>query len=106
MAAGLENVSARRKYALLLHCLGAEGQRVLRTLGPAPTFKSATELLGARYATGKSVLFHRVIFRQRRQRFSESVEQFVADLWRLASVCKYGALQDEMIRDQLILHTN
>jgi len=32
--------------------------------------------------------------------------QYVADLRGLASFCKFGALQDEMVRDQLIVHTN
>ena len=37
---------------------------------------------------------------------SRHMTQFVADLRGLASLCKFGALQDEMIRDHLILHTN
>ncbi|KAK0152341.1 hypothetical protein N1851_006252 [Merluccius polli] len=106
LAAGLEDVSAVRKRALLLHCLGAEGQRVFGTLGNASTYTHAVELLKAHFAAPQSALLRRVIFRRRHQRSGESVTQFVADLRGLASVCKFGALQDEMIRDHLILHTN
>ncbi|KAK0135792.1 hypothetical protein N1851_028356 [Merluccius polli] len=106
LAAGLEDVSAVRKRALLLHCLGAEGQRVFGTLGNASTYAHAVELLKAHFAAPQSALLRCVIFRRRHQRSGESVTQFVADLRGLASLCKFGALQDEMIRDHLILHTN
>ena len=106
LAAGLEDVSTVRKRALLLHCLGAEGLRVLGTLGNATTYTNAVELLKAHFAAPQSALLRRVIFRRRHQRSGESVTQFVADLRGLASLCKFGALQDEMIRDHLILHTN
>ena len=106
LAAGLEDVSTVRKRALLLHCLGAEGQRVFGTLGNATTYTNAVELLKAHFAAPQSALLRRVIFRRRHQRSGESVTQFVADLRGLASLCKFGALQDEMIRDHLILHTN
>ena len=79
---------------------------MLGTLGPAATYAKAVELLGAHYATPKGVLLHRLIFGQRRQWSTESVEQFAAELGRLARACKYGALEEEMIRDQLILNTN
>ncbi len=46
------------------------------------------------------------LFRQRHQLPGESVQQYVANLRGLASTCKFGALQDEMICDQLIEHTN
>lgn len=46
------------------------------------------------------------MFWRRHQRTGESVSQYVADLRGLASLCKFKTLQDEMIRDQLILHTN
>ncbi len=46
-------------------------------------------------------------FRQIRcQRSGESASQFVADLKSLAEPCKFGALRDKLIRDQLIEKTN
>jgi len=44
LAAGLEDVSEGKRRALLLHCLGAEGQRVFGTLSTAKTFTEAVEL--------------------------------------------------------------
>jgi len=106
LAAGLEGVSEGRRRALLLHCLGAEGQRVFGTLGTATTFTETVELLSRHFAAPQSALLRRTIFRRRYQRAGELVTQYVAHLRGLASLCKFGALQDEMVRDQPIVHTN
>ncbi|ROL53705.1 hypothetical protein DPX16_2426 [Anabarilius grahami] len=108
LVVGLTDVCAARKKALLLHCLGAEGQRVLGTLesGTTNNYDTAVELLFAHFAAPQSVLLRRFLFRQRLQLPGESVQQYVANLQGLASTCKFGALQEEMIRDQLIEHTN
>lgn len=106
LAAGLTDVSGGRKRALLLHCLGTEGQRVFGTLGDAPSYSLAVELLKGHFAAPQSALLRRVLFRRRHQRPGESVAQYVADLRGLASSCKFRGLQDEMVRDQLILHTS
>ncbi|KAG1938438.1 thy-1 membrane glycoprotein [Pimephales promelas] len=108
LAVGLTDVSTARKKALLLHCLGAEGHRVLGTLesGATSDYDTAVELLTAHFTPTQSALLRRFLFRQRKQLPGESVQQYVANLRGLASTCKFGALQDEMIRDQLIEHTN
>ncbi len=108
LAVGLTDVSAARKKALLLHCLGAEGQRVLGALesGTTSDYDTAVELLNAHFAAPQSALLRRFLFRQRHQLPGESVQQYVANLRGFASTCKFGALQEEMIRDQLIEHTN
>lgn len=106
LAAGLDNVSDGRKRALLLHCLGTEGQRVFDTFGKIPKYDDAVKRLKDHFAAPQSALLRRVIFWRRHQRMGESVSQYVADLKGMASLCKFKTLQDEMIRDQLILHTN
>ena len=50
-------------------------------------------------------MVRRVISRQRRQRPGESAHQYAADLRCPASLCEFNALEDEMIRDQLMEHT-
>ena len=106
LAAGLEDVSDVRKRALLLHCLGAEGQRVFGTFANTTKYDEAVKLLKEHFAAPQSALLRRVVFWRRHQRAGESVSQYVADLRGLASFCKFKTLQDELIRDQLILHTN
>ncbi|XP_057713151.1 uncharacterized protein K02A2.6-like [Corythoichthys intestinalis] len=104
-AIGLAGASDARRRAMLIHSLGGEGQRIFRTLGPATTFTDCIALLSGHFAAPQSVMVRRIIFRQRRQRPGESVHHYVADLRGLASVCRFGDLEDEMIRDQLAEHT-
>ncbi|XP_041926596.1 uncharacterized protein LOC121690230 [Alosa sapidissima] len=99
-ALGLEEASNPRRRALLVHCLGTEGQRIFRTLGQGKKYKEATKLLKAHFA----VILRRIVFRQRKQKVSESVQHYVADLRSLAVFCKFGDMEEEMIRDQLAEH--
>ncbi|KAJ8352061.1 hypothetical protein SKAU_G00235370 [Synaphobranchus kaupii] len=105
-AVGLEKASDSRKRALLIHNLGSEGQCIFRTFGPAPTYAKCVTKLSGHFAAPQSVMFRRIVFRQRRQQTGESVHHYVADLRSLASLCKFGALEEELIRDQLAEHTN
>ncbi|XP_058864257.1 uncharacterized protein LOC117964756 isoform X2 [Acipenser ruthenus] len=68
LAMGLEDVANPRKRAILIHCLGTEGQRVFLTLGPASTFDEAVGVLAAHFGAAQSVLIRRFKFRQRSQR--------------------------------------
>lgn len=106
LATGLDAVPTKRKMAILLHCLGVEGQRVFRTLGDADDYAAAITLLDRQFEKKQSLLLKRLQFRQRRQRAGESISQYVADLRGLAKPCCFGTLSDEMIRDQLIEKTN
>ena len=104
-ALAVKNQNDARKKAMLIHCLGLEGQRIFKTLGHAPDYKTCVELLSAHFAAPKNVIMQRILFRQRKQRVGESVHQYIADLRSLASYCKFGALENEMKRDQLAEHT-
>ncbi|KAL0150690.1 hypothetical protein M9458_053994, partial [Cirrhinus mrigala] len=70
------------------------------------SYDQCVTLLNEHFAAPQSVLLRRFIFRRRHQLPGESVHQFVADLRGLANSCKFWELRDEMIRDQLIEHTN
>uniref|UniRef100_A0A3Q1EX16 Retrotransposon gag domain-containing protein n=1 Tax=Acanthochromis polyacanthus TaxID=80966 RepID=A0A3Q1EX16_9TELE len=98
------DVSDARLKAMLIHSLGSEGQRILLTLGPAEKYTDCITFLSRHFAAPQSIIVRRIVFCQRRQRPSESVHQYVVDLQGLASLCKFGTLENEMIRDQLAEH--
>lgn len=108
IAAGLTEMSMARKKALLQNCQGAEGQRVPGTIGESGenTYEQSVMALNEHFAAPQSVLLRRFVFRQRHQLPVESVHQYVANLRGLANSCKFGGLRNEMIRDQLMEHTN
>ncbi|KAK0142948.1 Paired box protein Pax-3 [Merluccius polli] len=97
----------KRKRALLLHCLGTEGQRIFLTLPvTGVTYKSACEALQAFFVPRMNVVAERSRFRRRVQRQGESTVQYVAALRDLLVNCDFGALADDMIRNQIIEKTS
>ncbi|KAJ8368319.1 hypothetical protein SKAU_G00083470 [Synaphobranchus kaupii] len=66
------------------------------------TYDEAVTLLTAHFAGKQRALLRRYKLRKRHQRPGESVLSYVTDLRDLARKCSYGALQDQIIRDQLI----
>uniref|UniRef100_A0A8C1RTY5 Uncharacterized protein n=1 Tax=Cyprinus carpio TaxID=7962 RepID=A0A8C1RTY5_CYPCA len=99
-----------RKRALLIHCLGAEGQRLFYTLTVSDqgddTYASALSAIREFFVPKVNVVAERYRFRQRSQRAGETTDQYVAALRELAATCEFGAMEDEMIRDQLVEKTN
>ncbi|MGH0132294.1 UNVERIFIED_CONTAM: hypothetical protein FKN15_059378 [Acipenser sinensis] len=107
LALDRQDVAAPRKRAIMLHCLGMEGQHVFSTLQPMDdSFEAATAALSDHFSSRQSVFMHRFQFWQRAQRPGESVRQFVSLLRELVKHCKFDAIQDELIRDQLTEKTS
>ncbi|KAF0300421.1 hypothetical protein FJT64_027078 [Amphibalanus amphitrite] len=107
-ALGGEAYSTERKTALLLHCVGAEAQRVYRTLPVQPgrededEFHAAERQLAEFYEPQVNMIAERFFFRQRRQESHEPTADYVAALRRLAVNCSFGQMTDAMIRDQVV----
>ena len=104
-ASGLSTAAADRQKAILLHCLGAEGQRLY--------FANVTEsdhkkLKFKEMLQEMTTLFHRTNtaaerskFRSRKQQPGETITEYIATLRELAASCNFKSFEDEMIRDQL-----
>ncbi|XDV20076.1 hypothetical protein PO909_025458 [Leuciscus waleckii] len=102
-----DNWPDTRKRAILLHCLGTEGQRVFYTLmNVGTTYDSAVDALRAHFSPAINVVVERHKFRQRVQRPHETVAEYVGALCELATTCGFAGNTDEMIRDQLIDHAS
>ncbi len=92
-----------RKWALLLHYLGSEGQRLFYTLPNsgdtvADTFKALEEHLIPKI----NVVVERHTFRKRVQGMDETVLQYIAAIRDLATTCEFGETLDDMLHDQLV----
>ena len=102
LAAGLDALSDRRNKALLEHCLGTEGQRVLATLdvpqqqpandeqqpAEAQQYQRIVSELTAHFGTQATVITERHRFRQRSQAAGENIKQYVSALRQLAARCQ------------------
>ena len=56
-----------------------------------------------RFVPERNILYERYVFHNTKQQVHESIDQFVIKLRQLAKPCHFGALDDEMVRDQFIL---
>ncbi|KAJ8362815.1 hypothetical protein SKAU_G00116460 [Synaphobranchus kaupii] len=96
-----------RKRAVLLHCLGTEGQRLFYTLpNTGDSFTAAVTALTAHFIPKVKIIVERHAFRKRAQGPQETVLQYVAALRDLAATCEFTDRESEMIRDQLIENVN
>ena len=99
LAVGLdEKTQEARCRALLISCLGCEGQRIVFTFE-----KSAIDTLDTLKTSLKNYFVgitskwtYRVKFSERRQRINESIESFTADLRQIASKCEFAKVTDPM----------
>ena len=111
LAIGGDEYTPARKRAVLLTCLGAEGQRVFDSLPVAvkaegeDDFQFAKRRLEAHFKPKVNVCAERYRFRSRAQQQGETVLQWVSVLRQLASTCDYAGHTDEFIRDQVIERT-
>lgn len=128
VASGAAEFTPARRKAILLHCLGPEGQRIYQTFAAgstaaAPPVPSAAALavkdgdtsaaatsdeydtalvaLRHHFSTSCNVVVERHRFHRRRQHAGESVHDFVAALRELASHCSFVS-QDDALRDQIV----
>ena len=94
-----------RRRAVLLHCLGTEGQRLFYSFpNTGTTYESAMSALEAYFVPKTYTVAERHAFRQRKQLQHETVLQYVTALRERASTCDFGDRADEVIRDQLVEH--
>ncbi|XP_070384417.1 uncharacterized protein, partial [Dermacentor albipictus] len=128
LASGAAAFKPEQRKAILLHCLGAEGQRIYQMLhagtsaaapaapsaaalgaaahdksvvAPPDEYDSALAALRHQFSTSRNVIIERHRFHRRSQHTGESVHDFVAALRELASHCSFAS-QDDAPRDQFV----
>lgn len=109
VAYGLDDksVSDTHRREILLHCRSTEGQRVFSSFNASSdSHEESTATLYRHFGPKHSIIMSRYKFRQRSQQAGESVIQFVAALRELSTLCNFGGLCEEMIRDKLIEKTS
>ncbi|KAJ1083252.1 hypothetical protein NDU88_003411 [Pleurodeles waltl] len=109
----------KRKYAILRHCLGSEGQKILKYIPKVPVltiegegdgvedeYSTAIKSMDVRFKKCRNVTLERHKFYKREQAEGESASSYVGALRLLAVSCEYKEFEEEMIKDQLVETTN
>ena len=96
----------KRKVALLLHLGGPELQEVFHAVVPESvkieSLDAAVKVLDGHFLPKRNVTYERHVFHQESQKPGEPIDVFVTRLRKLVKTCEYGAMQSDMIRDQMI----
>ena len=98
---------AEKQITMLLYCLGEQSEAVFESTKPTEEerkdYTKVLEKFDAFFAVRKNVIFERARFNRRNQQPGENVDQYIMALHTLAASCNYGAMEDELIRDRLVV---
>ncbi len=107
LASNLNATSEENQVNTLVYCMGDEAEDVLKGLTlTADEKKKYTDVkagFDAFFVPKKNVIYERAKFNQRVQLPGETVDSFITALYGLAEHCNYGQLQNELIRDRLVV---
>ena len=93
---------------MFLTCIGSAAHGVFRSFKFENLADSSnvTKIIEAftRCCVGETyVTYERYVFNQRVQQPVESIEDYVAELRKLAKSCEFGELEDSLIRDRVVV---
>ena len=108
VATELDNASGKRRAAVFLACIGSAAHSVFRSFkfdGEGDT-SNVSKIIEAfdRYCIGETnITYERYVFNQRTQQPGETIEDYIADLRKLANTCQFDQLEDSLIRDRIVV---
>lgn len=109
VATGLNKKSDDIRVATLLSLMGKECFRIYTHLdmGEVERKKVSTILtaLEGHFAPTRNVIYERYKFNTCEQNQGESVAEYITKLRQLASTCDFGVLENDLLRDRLVLGT-
>ena len=107
IASGLMDKSDETQVNTLVYSMGDEADDVMRSFkfdeGEVEDFETVKGKFEAFFVKRRNVIYERAWFNLRKQEEGETVAAFINDLYVLVEHCGFGDLQDEMIRDRLVV---
>ena len=104
-ATGLDKKDKAIVLATLYTVLGKEANEIAENLevtDPADP-DSLLDALSSYFEPQKNTIFERYLFNSTVQEESETIDQFLNRLRKLAATCDYGTLTSQLIRDRLVI---
>ena len=97
----------KNKCSAFLYIIGRKGREIYNTWTLDPTTElDKIDVLFEKFKAycepKKNIIIERYKFNTRAQNDSETLDEYLTDLSKLAKRCEYGALETELIRDRLV----
>ena len=104
---GLQSKSEENQVNVLIYVMGDKADDILNSFGLSndeqKVYRTVKEKFDDYFEPQRNVIFQRAKFNQRKQLPGESVDDFITDLHCLVDRCNYGDLQNEMVRDRMVV---
>ena len=107
MASALDEKADAVKVNALIYAMGDEDDDIMAGFGLSAEEREQYATVKARFDSHfvirRNTIFERAKFNRRCQEEGELVDSFITALFCLAEFCEYGILNDEMIRDRIVV---
>jgi len=107
LASGIHRKAEDSQVNTLIYSMGDRADDILRffrlTEAQSKVYKTVKEKFDSYFIKRHNTIFERARFNVQKQEPGESVDSFITALYELAEHCSYGELQDEMIRDRIVV---
>ena len=104
VATGLDKKDKKIQVATLKTLMGTECKKILKRLqlteADMEDPQTILDALQEHFVPVRNILY---IFHNTEQQAHETIDQYLIKLRRLAEPCQFGNLEDEMVRDRLVL---
>lgn len=107
LASGLEKVADKRKSAILLNCIGEDGQNIyfniLKKSEETPKFEDLLKEFDNYFEPKQNVIINTYNFNSRNQEDGETFDSFYAEIRKLVKCCNYEDQENRMLRDKIVM---
>ena len=107
VTSGLAAEAAAKQVSTFLYCIEEEVESVVAAMNAMEDdqkdYVTIAGKFNAFFNVRRNIIFERARFNRRNHQSGESAEQYIMALYSFGANCNYGALENEMIRDRLVV---
>ena len=106
-ASGIDSKSKESQVNALVYSMGNKTGDILLSFRLSEEdqkkYETVTEQFTKYFVKHRNPIFERVKFNRRKQKEGKLVDSFITDLFCLAEHCRYGAVHNKTVRDQIVV---
>uniref|UniRef100_A0A6P7FEP3 Uncharacterized protein LOC114329349 n=1 Tax=Diabrotica virgifera virgifera TaxID=50390 RepID=A0A6P7FEP3_DIAVI len=101
---GQDQKPEKDKIDILMYIMGDESEEIVLQFPKIPnTYSEMLQSFENHFIPRRNVIFEWFMFNSRIQQPGEAIEHFITSLHSLAEYCDYSTLEEELIRDRIVV---